>query len=69
MLIQSGFAILAIAKISAAKKRHPDIIVSLSIFPLQFLVLRYVYYEGGNAWRDQCIIDVERLNERLLDTS
>lgn len=33
VLIQSGFAILAIAKISAARKRQPEMIVSLSIFP------------------------------------
>lgn len=33
VLIQSGFAILAIAKISAARNRHPEMIVSLSISP------------------------------------
>lgn len=31
VLIQSGFATLAMANISAAKKRHPEIMVSLSI--------------------------------------
>lgn len=31
VLIQSGFAILAIAKISAARNRHPEMMVSLSI--------------------------------------
>ena len=31
MLIQSGFAMLAIANMSAARKRHPEIMVSLSI--------------------------------------
>lgn len=31
VLIQSGLAILAMAKISAARKRHPDMTVSLSI--------------------------------------
>lgn len=31
MLIQSGLATLAIAKMSAARKRHPDITVSLSM--------------------------------------
>lgn len=31
VLIQSGFAILAMAKISAARKRHPEIMVNLSI--------------------------------------
>lgn len=31
VLIQSGFAMLAIAKISAARNRHPEMIVSLSI--------------------------------------
>lgn len=33
VLIQSGFAMLAIAKISAARNRHPEMIVSLSISP------------------------------------
>lgn len=33
VLIQSGFAMLAIAKISAARNRHPEMIVSLSIAP------------------------------------
>lgn len=33
VLIQSGFAMLAIAKISAARKRQPEMIVSLSISP------------------------------------
>lgn len=33
VLIQSGFAILAMAKISAARNRHPEMIVSLSISP------------------------------------
>lgn len=31
MLIQSGLAMLAMAKMSAARKRHPDITVSLSM--------------------------------------
>lgn len=31
VLIQSGFATLAMAKMSAARKRHPDITVSLSM--------------------------------------
>lgn len=31
MLIQSGLATLAMAKMSAARKRHPDITVSLSM--------------------------------------
>lgn len=31
VLIQSGFAMLAIAKISAARNRHPEMIVSLSM--------------------------------------
>lgn len=35
VLIQSGFAMLAIAKISAARNRHPDIIVNLSIFAVK----------------------------------
>lgn len=33
VLIQSGFAMLAIAKISAARNRHPEMMVSLSISP------------------------------------
>lgn len=33
VLIQSGFAMLAIAKISAARNRHPEMIVSLSMSP------------------------------------
>lgn len=33
VLIQSGFAMLAIAKISAARNRHPEIIVNLSMSP------------------------------------
>lgn len=33
VLIQSGFAMLAIAKISAARNRQPEMIVSLSISP------------------------------------
>lgn len=33
VLIQSGFAILAIAKISAARNRQPEMIVSLSMSP------------------------------------
>ena len=39
VLIQSGFAMLAIAKISAARNRHPDIMVNLSIFAAQVCVL------------------------------
>lgn len=31
VLIQSGLAMLAMAKMSAARKRHPDITVSLSM--------------------------------------
>lgn len=31
VLIQSGFATLAMANISAARKRHPEIMVSLSM--------------------------------------
>lgn len=33
VLIQSGLAMLAMAKISAARKRHPEMMVSLSISP------------------------------------
>lgn len=33
VLIQSGFAMLAMAKISAARNRQPEMIVSLSISP------------------------------------
>lgn len=64
VLIQSGFAILAIAKISAAKKRHPDIIVSLSIStPFKSSVLRNVYKEHSRGWGGgyQCVRDVERV--------
>lgn len=35
VLIQSGFAMLAIAKISAARNRHPEMIVSLSMSPAE----------------------------------
>lgn len=45
VLIQSGFAILAIAKISAARNRHPEMIVSLSISPAD----EAVYDVGGNV--------------------
>lgn len=35
VLIQSGFAMLAMAKISAARNRHPEMIVSLSMPPAE----------------------------------
>lgn len=37
VLIQSGFAMLAIAKISAARKRQPEMMVSLSMLPACWL--------------------------------
>lgn len=48
VLIQSGFAILAIAKISAARKRHPEIMVSLSIFILQ--IVNFMSWGLLNVW-------------------
>lgn len=45
VLIQSGFAMLAIAKISAARNRHPEMIVSLSISPADEAV-----NDAGKRW-------------------
>lgn len=50
VLIQSGFAMLAIAKISAARNRHPEMIVSLSISPAD----EAVYDVGGNKCGGRC---------------
>jgi len=46
VLIQSGFAMLAIAKISAARNRHPEMIVSLSIPPADEAAAGF-----GEMWR------------------
>lgn len=49
VLIQSGFAMLAIAKISAARKRHPEMIVSLSI-PLPAAKPRGKTWKSGGRY-------------------
>lgn len=46
VLIQSGLAILAMAKISAARKRHPDMTVSLSISQTWMLSSLLLYIES-----------------------
>ena len=67
MLIQSGLAILAIAKISAARKRHPDIIVNLSISFVGVLVFKgYIYI--ANVVREKQVKsrELQCLDIRLL---
>lgn len=49
VLIQSGFAMLAIAKISAARNRHPEMIVSLSISPAEEAVNDFGAKCGGRC--------------------
>lgn len=50
-LIQSGLAMLAMAKMSAARKRHPEITVSLSMSVDPGGVFLCLYLKGGGTFR------------------